>query len=114
MGAGAQLRGADVLVRTLQAAGEDLQDLSEVERQAGQLLAEQGSRRSPRRSGRLAAAHGYQVLEDRLSVIAATPYAAIVHARNPWLTRSVDDAEDQVADLYLAGVDAALSHVKGT
>lgn len=113
MTAGAQLRGADQLVRTLHEAGQQLGDLSEVEHQAGQLLADQGSRSAPRDTGRLAGAHGYAVVDDVLTVVAATPYAAIVHARNPWLTRTVDQAEDQVADLYLTGVDDALSHVKG-
>lgn len=114
MTAGAQLRGADQLARTLHEAGRQLGDLTEVEHQAGQLLAGKGSKASPRQTGRLAAAHGYTVVDDVLTVTAATPYAALVHARNPWLTRTVDQSEDQVADLYLVGVDDALSHVKGT
>ncbi len=115
MGArGAELRGADQLVRTLHAAAADLGDLSDVEQEAGELLAEQGSKASPRRTGTLAEAHGYKVVTAGVTVIAATRYAAIVHARNPWLARTVLAAEDQVADLYLAGVDERLAQVKGT
>ena len=113
MASGAELRGADPLVRTLRAAADDLQHLTEAEQQAGQLLARTGSKAAPRFTGRLAEAHGYAVLDGTLSVVAATPYASIVHARNPWLTRTVVAQEDQVADIYLAGVDDALAHVRG-
>lgn len=111
---GAELRGADRLVRTLHDAAHDLENLDEAERQAGELLATKGAKASPRRSGRLANAHGYTVVQGVLTVVAATPYAAIVHALKPWLTRTIDNSTDQVADIYLTGVDDALSRVKGT
>lgn len=114
MAGGAQLRGADQFVRTLHAAASDLDDLTDVEDQAGQLLAEQGSRNSPRRTGRLSRSHGSQVVAGGFAVVADAPYSAIVHARNPWLTRTVLAAEDQVVDLYAAGVDERLAQVKGT
>jgi hypothetical protein len=110
---GASLQGADNLVRTLHDAAHQLEDLTEAERQAGQLLAQAGSKAAPVHTGRLAAAHGYDVVDGLLTVVAATPYAAIVHARNPWLTRTVVANEDQVAEIYLTGVDDALSHVRG-
>lgn len=113
-GGGAELQGADVLVRTLQTAADELDDLSAAERAAGQLLAGQGAQAAPRRSGLLADRHGYVVVDDRLTVTAATDYAAIVHAHNPWLTRTVDRVEGDVLDIYMTGVDAALSNVKGT
>jgi hypothetical protein len=113
MVAGAELRGADQLVRTLDDAARHLEDLTDAEREAGQLLADQGSKAAPRRTGRLAESHGYTVTDTGLSVTAATPYASIVHARNPWLTRTVGNQLDQVADIYLAGVSDALAEVKG-
>lgn len=114
MSDGAELRGADQLVRTLQTAADELVELTEAERAAGQLLANQGATAAPRRTGLLADRHGYAVVDDRLTVTAATDYAALVHARNPWLTRTVDRAEADVLDLYMTGVTDALSNVKGT
>jgi len=111
---GAELRGADNLVRTLRSAAGALEDLTEAEHAAGQLLAAHGSARAPRRTGLLASRHGYTVVDTRLTVTAATPYAAVVHARFPWLTQTLAADEDQVTDLYLDGVDDALSLVKGT
>lgn len=111
---GAELQGAGDLVRTLQTAADELADLSDAERAAGQLLAQQGATAAPRRTGRLADRHGYTVVDARLTVTAATDYAAIVHARNPWLTRTVDRVEGDVLDIYMTGVTDALSNVKGT
>lgn len=114
MPAGAELRGADQLVRTLRDAADTLvENATESGRAAGQMLAQQGSKAAPRRTGHLAESHGYTVVDGLLSVVAATPYASIVHARNPWLTRTVVAEEDQVVDIYLAGVDDALAHVRG-
>lgn len=113
MTSGAQLQGADNLVRTLHAAARQIEDLSEAEHKAGQLLAEAGSKAAPRLTGRLRESHGYTVTDAGLTVTAATPYAVVVHARTPWLTRTVDTEAEQVADIYLAGVDDALADVKG-
>lgn len=113
MAAGAQLRGADNLVRSLDDAAGRLEDLTDAEHEAGQLLAQTGSRNAPRRTGHLAASHGYAVAGDVLTVTAATPYAAAVHARNPWLSKTLAATEDQVADIYLASVTDALGDVKG-
>jgi hypothetical protein len=113
MAADASLRGADNLVRTLHDAARQLEDLTDAEKTAGQLLAQAGSKAAPRQSGRLAAAHGYTIVAAVLTVVAATPYAAIVHARKPWLTDTVVDHDDQVADIYLASVTDALATVKG-
>lgn len=114
MSGGAELQGADELVRTLQTAADELDDLSDADRAAGQLLAEQGAQAAPRRTGLLADRHGYAVVEAGVTVVAATGYAAIVHARNPWLTRTVDRTESDLLDAYMLGVTDALSHVKGT
>lgn len=114
MAAGAQLRGADNLVRTLDDAARRLLDLTEAEQSAGQLLAEAGRAASPRKTGRMAGAHGYDVVDATVSIVVATDYAPIVHAQNPWLTDTVTAHEEQVADIYLSGVEDALSIVKGT
>lgn len=114
MPTGAQLRGADTLVRTLDDAAGRLEQLTDAEHAAGQLIAETGSRSAPRDTGRMAAAHGYTVVEATVTVAVATPYAVIVHARRPWLTDTVAAQTDRIADLYLEDVDDALDHVKGT
>lgn len=115
---GAALQGADRLAGTLQRAADQVADLSDVDHDTGRLLAEAGAKAAPRLTGRLAGAHGYTVVDvgdgSAVVVTAATPYARVVHARNPWLTRTVEAKTDQVLDLYLAGLEAGLDTVKGT
>lgn len=110
----AELQGADQLVSTLRDAAQALQDLSAAEHEAGQLLAQAGSAAAPRETGNLAAKHGYDVVAAQVSVTAATPYASRVHARQPWLADTLTARADEVADVYLAGVEDALAQVRGT
>lgn len=110
----AELQGADQLASTLREAADALQDLSAAEHEAGQLLAQAGSAAAPRETGNLAEKHGYDVVAAQVVVTAATPYAAIVHARKPWLSDTLAARADEIADMYLAGVEDALAQVRGT
>lgn len=112
--AGAQLQGAGRLVSTLQQAARALAGLEEAQRQAGELLTGAAQATSPRWTGQLASSHGYTVVDTTVEVVAATRYAAAVHALNPWLARTLTARLDQLVELYATGVADALAQVKGT
>jgi hypothetical protein len=114
MAGDAELAGVENLDRTLDVAAREIADVTPEERAAGEYLARRGAAAAPRRTGFLASTHGYDVGLERVDVVATAPYATIVHSTNPWLERAVVGAESHVAELYLAGLDRALSQVKGT
>lgn len=111
---GSELQGADQLVRTLADAAEQLQNLDTAQQTAGRLLTETASSASPRRTGQLAEAHAYDVVDTRVIVTAATPYAERVHARKPWLADTLTAKVDEVTTIYADAVTDALATVKGT
>lgn len=115
MSGGAQLQGADQLVRTLSAASDALDALDQTAgAAAGTLLTEDARAASPRKTGRMAQAHGYTVTEGTVTVTVATPYAAAVNALIPWLDDTASNDEAAVVELYSAGVDNAVALVEGT
>jgi hypothetical protein len=109
----AQVQGADNLVRSLQDAVAALSDLSATEDQAGQLLTQDAQSASPVDTGRMAAAHGYEVTGTTVAVTVATPYAVFVNAREGWFTDTITADADQVVGLYSDAVHAAVDLVKG-
>jgi len=113
MAGGAELEGAATFQRTIREAARDVADTTVEAHAAGALMATEGRKDSPRRTGFLASTHGYGVSGPLIEVTATAPYATIVHSQNPWLERAVEDEDDHVADLYLAGLDRALARVKG-
>lgn len=113
----AEIQGADRLVSTLDQAAEDIQDLAEGHHAAGQVLATAGQASAPRLTGALAATVTYQVGHGLVSLTAGSSsvrYAAAVHARHPWLTRTVHAKQDEVVDAYLEATEQVLSQVQGT
>lgn len=114
MDGGVDANGAGSLARTLDDAADRLDDFTDAEHAAGQLLTTKASAAAPVATGALAQAHGYTVTPAGLTVTAARPYAAPVHAFNPWLARTLTAAEGPVLDLYAADAETALSVVKGT
>lgn len=111
--AGGGVEGVARLRATLDAAARALDDLNAADVHAGQLLAQAGASRAPRRSGTLAESHGFTITQTGFEVVAAAPYSAYVHAVNPWLVREFDAQAETIIDIYADAVADAVAHVKG-
>lgn len=122
--AGIVVEGAAQLRRTLRAAGDDLQDLSEAHKQVGTFVTNAAAPRAPRRSGALAAS-GRPGGGKTGALIryggARVPYARPIHwgwpARNikaqPWAYKTAIDTRPQWTAIYTAAVDKVLARIKG-
>lgn len=116
-----EVEGADNLQRTLRRAGDELADLEDANRQAGDVIASAARARAPRRSGRLASSLQSSVTKGRGSVTSAEPYAGPIHwgwpARNirsqPFLMEAAAATEGQWFGAYEKDAQAALDKVRG-
>lgn len=65
--------------------------------------------RAPRRTGRLAASLRSVVRATGFSIESPLPYAAVVHARNPWLANVVTAAESDIVAAVDRQVDERIA-----
>lgn len=113
--AGVSLEGGARLGATLQDAAHDLADLdSTAGDRAGELLETAAGQAAPRRTGKLAGDHHHVVIAGQVTVTNAADYAPIVHARNPWLARTLDRHTEEVLNLYAAAVADAVAQIEGS
>jgi hypothetical protein len=96
------VRGSGRLIEALDSAATQLARLESPE--AGQLLDTAATAAAPRRTGFLADHHEVIVTAGRLQVTNTAPYAGYVHAKDPWLARTL---EQHTADVLTAYADAA-------
>lgn len=115
-----EVKGADTLARTLNAAARDLQDYSAVNRRAGEVLARTAAGRAPRRSGRLAATTAVISADDRgAEVGSGVPYGRFQDLGTRWvrptyyLSGALGQAEGAVTDVYSVAVDRTVGKVRG-
>lgn len=99
---------ARALADSLHDAADELDDLTQVNQRAGDLVL--GDARIPRDTGLLESRTTALGSTEGFTLIADTPYAGIVHARNPFLTDPLARDVDKVADLY---TDEANEILKG-
>lgn len=111
MAGGTDLQGVDGLRASLETAATKLAGLAPPE--AGQLLLADATAASPRDTGVLAESHDLVVQAGSLTVVAAAPYAAIVHARDPWLADTLTADQERVLDIYTDEVADIVDHIKG-
>lgn len=110
MATGAELRGADQLDSSLQAAARELAQLSEADDQVGAMLAGAVSAEAPRRSGFMAG-----TVEHAGAVVrVGAPYGVFVHARNPFAARAMQREQAEAVGLYAQAVASAVALVKGS
>ena len=117
----ATVQGATQLRRTLHAAAEQLDDLTEGHERVGQLVASLASRFAPRRSGRLAASVGHSAEPGTTTVYAAAPYAGVIHGGwpahginpDPFVSDAWSAAADQAVDLIARDAQRVLDTVQG-
>lgn len=89
------------LAASLKAAGEQLADLTGAHEAAARVVLAKAVPDTPRRTGRLAASVRSDVRPTGFQIVAATPYAAIVHARRPWIAQAVDATATDQVDVYV-------------
>ena len=105
----ASVTGVQSLEGAFDAAARELTGLAS--REAGELVARPAAEAAPYRTGKLAASHGVVVTAGRVAVVAAAPYAAFVHARNPWLARTLEAQTDAVVARYVEEVSAVVGGI---
>ena len=123
-GAKVSVDGAAVLQRTLQAAGRDLQDWSQVNAAAAARVAQDAAARAPRRSGRLAAS--IRPTTDKTSGTIAAGGGGIAYAKvqeygnprhniaaQPYLGPAFTDAQSDLVAMYDAHMKQAIQQVRG-
>lgn len=112
---------ADGLARFAQTTGEaadQLADLAQLNQEVGDLVIAGAT--VPRVSGRLArtvravpdgpgGAGGFRLVAGGPEA----PYAAIVHARNPFLARALDQREQAAIDRYIDHAERAVTTIQG-
>lgn len=107
------VRGVDQLVDRLDAAARELAGLTTAHAEAGRLLVADAHRTVPRRTGHLDESHAVIVEAGEVQVVNAATYAPIVHARDPWLARSLDELHDQLVEVYADGVAGVVATITG-
>jgi hypothetical protein len=103
--------GAEQLGRTLDAAGDALTDLTQVNRALGQeaLTAAQ----IPVWTGQLERSSFVDATAQGFALSASAPYAGFVHASNPFFTRAIDARADRILDGLVDHADTVLDTIKG-
>jgi phage gpG-like protein len=118
------VQGADVLARTLQSAGRQLQDWSSVNAAAAARVAQDAASRAPRRTGRLAAS--IRPSSDKTSGLIAAGGGGIAYAKvqeygnprhniaaQPYLRPAFADLRDALIGMYDDHMKQTLGQVKG-
>lgn len=89
---------ADEVADTVGALADVLRDLSPAEQAAAAIVLPIAVERAPRRSGRLAASLRTVVVADSYGIESDVPYAAYVHARQPWIADAIVATEQDQLD----------------
>lgn len=110
----AEVEGLGQMLQTLDAAADAIQDLDLDP--VGGIVAGAARKAAPRRTGALAATVQAQVVGGIVHVTAGGPgvdYARPVHARNPWIARTITEQQTELLDTLTDSVNAELSKVHG-
>lgn len=110
---GVELRGGDQLLAGLDAARAELEQTADVDRAAGELVADRVRSKAPKRTGYLASTVGYETTTTGFELVVGARYAAAVEARRPYAHNTVEAALPAVVDLYAEHAQHALDQVKG-
>ena len=111
----ASVEGVDRLAATLTDAASDLVRLAPSP-QAGDKLVSAALPRTPVRIGRLRRTVRAFVVDQQLVLTAgggAVDYAAIIHARRPWLADTLAEQADEVVDTVADQVTHIIDTIQG-
>lgn len=112
-----KVQGADTLARTLDAAAADLDDLTDANRAAGEMVRNEAAGRAPRKTGALAASLRVEAGPQRALITAGVRYAGFQEygtryvSPKYYLQGALADAD--VEEPYYQAADAALGKVRG-
>lgn len=120
-----RVEGLGQLVRTLRAAGHDLDDLKAANQAASRVVLDASQSRVPRRTGALAATGRVNKAARKANVVygrAAVPYAGPLEWGWPsrhitarhFVTGAAHDTQPQWLALYEAEIQKVVDSVKGT
>lgn len=110
----ADVDGLDRFTRSVDAAADELADLDQVNAQAAAQVVQ--AVEAPRLTGTLADTVEAVVDRDGFRVTAGgsrAPYVAIVHARNPFLTRAMNARQADVVDTYREHITDTVNTIQG-
>lgn len=105
------LIGAERLSGSLGAAGDRLTDLTQVNRAAGQEVLDTAE--IPKDTGYLASTANVVATIEGFTLTASAPYAAKVHARNPFFTDALDAKQAAVVDRVTDHAESVLATIQG-
>jgi len=109
----AHVTGADRLARTMRAAGDDLHDLTDAHRAVGAEVVQVGRGLAPVRTGRLRSSITADAGPAGVTITAGAPYAAYVHARNPFLDDALARREAAAVATITEDVEDVLDTIQG-
>jgi HK97 gp10 family phage protein len=120
-GTGIECPGGDNLVRTLDRAGDMMQDMESASSEAGDIIAGAAAGKAPVVSGYLRSTISASVSGNTVTVGSNAVYAGPIHwgwsARNiranPFLTDAMSENEGRVTAAYVAEVDRIVDTVEG-
>lgn len=110
---GIRVEGLDNLVRSLDAAKEQIADTLPLHQRIGQIYLTAAHRIVPRKTGRLDASQAVQATAAKVTVTATVRYAAPVHKLRPWLRKAAQDAEPAVIDAATQHVTETVNNIRG-
>lgn len=116
-----RLEGADTFNRTFGAFVRELDDLTDTNRKAAELVLDKADPQTPRSSGALAASGRVDAGPNEASVVYDEVYAGVIHngwddrniAAQPWLAETFDESTAAVTDVYVDDLDVGLSKIRG-
>lgn len=110
----ASIDGADTLARSLRNAADDLGDLTAPLRDIGGQVARTARAAAPVRTGYLRSTITAQAGPTGVTITAGAPYAAYVHARNPFLADALDRESGDAVDTLTNAVEGILDRERLT
>jgi multidrug efflux pump subunit AcrA (membrane-fusion protein) len=117
-----KVEGAARLERTLHAAADDLEDMSQAQQESARLVQQRAQAAAPKDTGTLANSLTVQEIErGQIAVASQLIYAPVIHygwaAHNispqPFLATALADSTSLVVDLHQRQAQHILSQVKG-
>lgn len=117
-----KVEGAARLERTLHAAADDLEDMSQAQQESARLVQQRAQAAAPKDTGTLANSLTVQEIERGQTAVASQLiYAPVIHygwaAHNispqPFLAEALADSTSLVVDLHQRQAQHILSQVKG-
>ena len=110
---GAEVEGSEQLARTSRTAGQLLADLTEPGDTAADILAEDIRDEAPVLTGELVKSVEARVVDGHGEVVIGAPHAAVVALRNPFISRGLRRALEDIADVFTTHAETALDTIEG-